>query len=71
MGSCAGYKSVVCRGVTELACLAHIRRKFFDVHAVSGSAVVKEVLHRIAALYVIERKVPVSIRCNVWRCAKN
>jgi hypothetical protein len=33
----AGYKALFTAGPTELACLAHIRRKFFDVHAASGS----------------------------------
>ena len=31
----AGYKALFANGPTELACLAHIRRKFFDLHAVS------------------------------------
>jgi transposase len=39
-----------------LACLAHIRRKFFDVHAASGSPVAEEVLRRIARLYAIEQQ---------------
>jgi len=43
-------------GRTELACLAHIRRKFFDVHAASGSPVAEEALRRIAALYAIEQQ---------------
>ena len=35
-------------GPTGLACLAHIRRKFFDVHAASGSSMAEEALRRIA-----------------------
>ena len=34
-----GYKALFADGRTELACLAHIRRKFFDVRAASGSQV--------------------------------
>jgi hypothetical protein len=34
--------------------MAHIRRKFFDVHASQGSAIAAEALQRIAALYAIE-----------------
>ncbi|WP_259741454.1 IS66 family transposase [Pseudoduganella namucuonensis] len=35
---------------------AHIRRKFFDVHAASASPVADEALQRIAALYAIEQQ---------------
>jgi transposase len=52
----AGYKALFAAGPTELACLAHIRRKFFDVHAASGSPVAEEALRRIAQLYAIERQ---------------
>lgn len=52
----AGYKALFAEGPTELACLAHIRRKFFDVHTASGSPVAEEALHRIARLYAIEQQ---------------
>ena len=52
----AGYKALFTAGPTELACLAHIRRKFFDVHAVSPSPVAEEALRRIAQLYAIEQQ---------------
>lgn len=32
-GAYAGYKALFTDGVTELACLAHARRKFFDLYA--------------------------------------
>src|SRR5476649_1737365 len=51
-----GYKALFTDGPTELACLAHIRRKFFDVHAASGSPAAEEALRRIAALYAIEQQ---------------
>ncbi len=51
-----GYKVLFTDGPIELACLAHIRRKFFDVHAASGSPVAEEALRRIAALYAIEQQ---------------
>jgi transposase len=51
-----GYKALFTAGPTELACLAHIRRKFFDVHAASGSPVAEEALRRIALLYAIEQR---------------
>ena len=36
---------------------AHVRRKFFNVHAATGSAVAREALERIGALYEIERAI--------------
>lgn len=41
-------------GVSEVACMAHIRRKFVDVHQSQGSAIAEEAVKRIAALYAIE-----------------
>jgi transposase len=38
----------------EAACWAHARRKFFDLHAATGSPVAREALERIAVLYQIE-----------------
>ncbi|MES2683858.1 MAG: IS66 family transposase [Pseudomonadota bacterium] len=52
----AGYKALFTAGPIELACLAHIRRKFFDVNAASGSPVAEEALRRIAQLYAIEQQ---------------
>ncbi|PIL41882.1 IS66 family transposase, partial [Massilia eurypsychrophila] len=52
----AGYKALFTAGVTELACLAHIRRKFFDLHAASGSPLAAEALRRIALLYTVEQQ---------------
>jgi transposase len=42
--------------IIEVACWAHCRRKIFDVWETTKSAVSKEALDRIAALYVIETK---------------
>jgi len=52
----AGYKALFAEGPIELACLAHIRRRFFDVHAARGSPVAEEALSRIAQLYAIEQQ---------------
>ncbi len=38
----------------ELACLAHVRRKFFDLLQASQSPIAQEALNRIADLYAIE-----------------
>jgi transposase len=50
----AGYKTLFAGGVTELGCLAHARRKFFDLNAAQVNPVAREALTRIAALYAIE-----------------
>lgn len=39
---------------TELACLAHVRRKFFDLFQSSQSPIAQEALNRIAHVYAIE-----------------
>ncbi len=50
----AGYAGLYDRGVTDAACWAHARRKFFDVHAPTQSPLALEALQRIPALYAIE-----------------
>lgn len=44
-------------GVTEAACWAHARRKFYDLHVARPSAVTQEALERIGALYGIEAQI--------------
>ena len=43
--------------ITEAACLAHVRRKFFDVHAATGSPIAREALKRIGDLYGVEKTI--------------
>ena len=51
----AGFAGLYGDGrVVEAACLAHARRKFWDVHAATKSPLAREGLDRIAALYRIE-----------------
>ncbi len=50
----AGYAGLYQQGVTEAACMAHVRRKFFDIHAETKSPQSNEALQRIAALYAVE-----------------
>ena len=40
--------------VTEIACFAHVRRKWFDLHDAYQSPLAEEALKRIAQLYAIE-----------------
>jgi transposase len=43
--------------VTEVACWAHARRYFFDVHHKNGSPIAKQALDKIGALFDIERAI--------------
>jgi hypothetical protein len=56
VGDYAGYEALFTEGVTELACLAHIRRKFFDLHAANGSPIAAGALRRIALMYTVEQE---------------
>lgn len=51
----AGFVGLYSDGrVVEAACLAHVRRKFWDVHEATQSPLAREALERIAALYKVE-----------------
>jgi transposase len=52
----SGYKDLFATGVTEAGCLAHARRKFFDLHTQQQSPVAGEALQYIQTLYRIERE---------------
>jgi transposase len=53
--------------IVEAACWAHVRRKFFDIHAANtrlntnsrsqGALIAEAVLHRIASLYAVEQSI--------------
>ncbi|PHZ86749.1 IS66 family transposase [Paremcibacter congregatus] len=50
-----GFNKLYDKGkVTEMACMAHVRRKFFDIHKSSGPDIAAEALKRIAELYKVE-----------------
>jgi hypothetical protein len=52
----SGYKALFERGVIEIGCMAHARRKFHDLYANHRSDVAEEGLRHFAALYEIERE---------------
>jgi len=52
----AGYKQSIAGGITEVACLAHARRKFFELHVANTSEVAESALQQIGAIYEIERE---------------
>ena len=54
--------------IYEVACWAHTRRKFHDIHVVHRSPTTTEALARIGALYGIEEQIrgtPAELRCSV------
>ena len=53
----SGYKQSFTLGVTEAGCMAHSRRKFFDLHVSNKSRIAAQALQSISALYDIEREV--------------
>ncbi len=58
--------------IYEVACWAHARRKFYDVHLAHASPTTTEAMLRIGALYGIEEEIrgkPAEHRCSVRRRA--
>ncbi len=53
----SGYKALIASGVTEVGCLAHARRKFFDLHAANKSQIAQFALEQFGKVYDIEREV--------------
>lgn len=52
-----GYKALFRQGIVELGCLAHARRKFFELQATGTHPVAEEALRRIGELYAIEAQI--------------
>jgi transposase len=49
-----GYKALFAMGIIELGCLAHARRKYFELNAAQPNAIAQQALERIGVLYAIE-----------------
>ena len=53
----AGFEDIYNSGrIGEVACMAHVRRKFVDLHKSQGLPVAEEAIKRIAFLYAIEKE---------------
>ena len=52
----SGYKALIADGVTEAGCMAHARRKFFDLHTSHQSEIAGEALAYFQKLYAVERE---------------
>ncbi len=62
-----GYKASFELGVTEIGCMAHARRKFFELHATNKSQIADQALRYIQLLYEIEsevRNLEPNLRCR-------
>ena len=53
----AGYKQGFLSGITEVGCMAHSRRKFFDLHVAAKSEIAGQACAYISQLYDIEREI--------------
>jgi len=54
----AGFNRLYATGnIVEVACWAHVRRKFHDLYEAHASPIAKETLERIATLYGIEKEI--------------
>jgi hypothetical protein len=52
----SGYKASFSQGITEIGCMAHARRKFFELHETNKSTLAAVALEQIGKLYDIERQ---------------
>ena len=53
----AGFEDLYRSGtIREVACMAHVRRKFVDIHRSQGSPIAGEAIGRIAQLYAVEKE---------------
>jgi hypothetical protein len=53
----SGYQPIIDTGVTEAGCMAHARRKFYELHVANGSPQAKHAVEQIARLYAVESEV--------------
>ncbi|BFL71341.1 IS66 family transposase (plasmid) [Moraxella osloensis] len=52
-----GYKPLFGRGVIEVGCMAHARRKFHELHVIGQSLISIEALELFQTLYAVEREI--------------
>jgi hypothetical protein len=56
----SGYKALFQQGITEVGCMAHARRKFFDLYAANQSPLAEQALQKIGEFYEIEKRARAS-----------
>ena len=63
----AGYKASFEKGITEIACMVHALRKFFDLHVANTSRPAELALRSIGGLYEVERQARAMSDEDRWR----
>jgi len=63
----AGYKAGFEQGISEIGCMAHARRKFFDLNVANKSQLAEQALHSISGLYEVERQARDMSDEDRWR----
>ena len=63
----ARYKASFERGITEIGCMAHARRKFFDLYVANKSQLAEQARHSIGGLYEVERHAKEMSDEDRWR----
>jgi transposase len=53
----AGFDRLYGERIQEVACWAHVRRKFYDIHVAHASPIAAEALDRIGRLYAVEAEI--------------
>jgi len=53
----AGFNALYANGCTEAACMAHVRRKFYDIHEAQASPLAIHALAFIRQLYRVEARI--------------
>src|SRR5271170_5274660 len=53
----AGFDQLYGEKIKEVACWAHVRRKFYDIHVALSSPIALEALERIGRLYKVEEEI--------------
>ena len=54
----AGFNALFCKDdVQEMACMAHVRRKFVDIFQSQGAEMAEDAIRRIGLLYAVEKAV--------------
>ena len=53
----SGYKALFDKGVVEVGCMAHARRKFVELHTANKSSIAGTALELIRQLYQVERDI--------------
>jgi len=59
-----GYKPLFGRGVIEVGCMAHARRKFHELHVTGQSLISIEALELFQTLYAVEREIDEQFEKN-------